>query len=144
MKKYYKVNLYKIKRPGGSIIEIDRMYEPKKVDEIIVEYNSFNGNCTEIMTKLSIDIYPNSCIEEGKLIEKYRSYDNLYDYGFQLFTLKDDYIKKNIITEQELDLYIESFDKSKYKEVYDQLKILTKTEKRNIKKKIKTIKGMYK
>lgn len=144
MKKYYKVNLYKVDKVGGCIIQIVNMYKPIKVDEIIVEYNSFSGKCIEIMTKLNIDIYKNSCIEKDMLKEKYRCYTDLYNYGFQLFTLLDDYVEKNRINEEELDSYINSFDKSKYKEVYDQLKILTKTEKRNIKKKIKNIKGIYK
>lgn len=144
MKKYYKVNLYKVDKVGGCIIQIVNMYKPIKVDEIIVEYNSFSGKCIEIMTKLNINIYKDSCIEEGKLVEKYHCYSDLYNYGFQLFTLLDDYVEKNRINEKELDSYVDSFDKSKYKEVYDQLKILTNKEKRNIKNKIKGIKGMYK
>ena len=137
MKKYYKVGLYKLCKTGAPVNYI------KKVDEIIVDYSPFLEISSEIMTKLCIAVFPNSCMKEEMLLPEFCNRNDLNNYGFQLFTLKGDYIKKNRINEKELDLYIESFENSEYRKIYETMKILSIEEKKNIRQKIKSISGKY-
>ena len=76
------------------------------------------------MTKLSIAVFPNSCMKKEMLLPEFCNRNDLNNYGFQLFTLKGDYIKKNRINEKELDLYIESFENSECRIIYETMKIL--------------------
>lgn len=93
MKKFYKVNLYKV----------EKYRKPKNIGSIIVENGVFYAK--EIMTKQKFRIYPTITridgIEKDNWINKYKQY---------LFLVERDFCDKNIVSIEQLESYIDNFE----------------------------------
>lgn len=92
MKKFYKVNLYKVRRYTDA----------KQIGTIIVESGIFYAK--EIMTNQKFRIYSTinniNGLEKDIWMNKYQQY---------LFLVEKDFLDKNIATAQEVEKYIDRF-----------------------------------
>ena len=124
MKKFYKVNLYKL----------EKYRNPKVIGTIIVENGIFYAK--EIMTKQKFRIHPNIKTTDG--LEKDIWLDK---YNMYLFLTDASFCDKNIATVQDLEEYINNFelDSCPFSKV-----IKIKQEELEMKRRIKEIKQKLK
>lgn len=94
------------------------------------------------MTNLVINVFPERyCFEEAntnnrKLKPSYISKSDINKYGFQLFVLDSDIKEINKISEEDLEEYIERFEKSNFKSHYAKIKEKKdKTRRKKLKRK---------
>lgn len=143
---YRKVALYRIN-------DTDRTYYKLEAGTIIIKINLFS--CREIMTNEKILVLksPECLCGYNKLKPEYGKKVLSKTKGLNAFVLykEDEDIEE--LTEKELDEYIENFEQSRFKEIYDQREIERKNqeelikekkeEKVRIKNKIKEVRGSY-
>lgn len=138
MKKYYKVNLYRLK--DNFMSWSGGLYRLDLVDKIIVEKRLFKAK--EILTGLKIDMVE-------KIPQDIRTSDltlnqliSLENYNFSLFIKKSDLVNKNIVNKEEVSEYIDCYDESSFKKIYESMKILGKEEQSEINNKVKNYKNI--
>lgn len=141
---YYKVRLYKIDE-----YEIN---EPKYVSHILVKKKTkdtiFFSKCREVLTDTYIDILPEYGYKDeyDRIKRIYLNRDFIEKYGFQLIIFDNDIIPENIITEEDLNNYIEEFNQesNKFEMIYTFMKRQDKKEIKKIRSKIKEFKKSQK
>lgn len=137
---FYKVRLFVISGDEKSYNN-----KPRLLDHIIV---GKRVSAREIMTSYKVPVMMGECIYKnrdvckGHIKNMYIDKKSLKKYGFQLFTLDEDYVDDNKITEDDLDKYIDEFENSEFKGYYDEIKDY-KASKKRIKEKVKSVKGKY-
>ena len=65
--------------------------------------------------------------------------DQIREYGHQPMICLKDFVKKNLATPEEIDKYIENYDLSEWKVIYEEMKIFSIAQKVEIKAKIKQV-----
>lgn len=128
MPKYYKVSLYDGNVPFGSF---------HTVGEIIVKKSLFS--VTEILTGYKLDTI------ECSAPSRYYAYDTKIKlYGHQPTVPQDQFVPKNFATPQDIDAYVDNYDSSEWKRIYEEMKLFTTAEKLTIASKVKQISGTKK
>lgn len=94
----------------------------------------------EILTEKMLD-YENSTI---RLIPGNTLSEKKERINAGLFVRKEDFIPKNIATKEDIDKYVDEYDKSEYKRLYNKLKKTTKGYQTELNQKIKTLRNKEK
>lgn len=135
--KLYRIPLYQAsyhKYCSGSVSYVDDiivMVKCGKIKEIMTGYSKISVYSTEVVSKEQLDYhYWNSSLEKK--------------YGAHLFCYQSSFCATNCVTEAELNEYINNYENSKWKEKYDSMKILTKGEKKELRKKVNSVFGSKK
>ena len=130
--KIYKVPLYKVSYFILSYGEVSY------IEDIIVKKEVFGVK--EILTGYSkIDVLNRSSLNEGLIDSFDRREDKYNSYGYHLVVFRDSFVPKNRVVEKELDNYINKYDESKWKKIYENMKIISKNENNKINNKVKNI-----
>ena len=113
---YYTINLYDVRYDEdyrGQIIW---------VDEIIVK-KGFRS-VTELLTGQKIEILPQKAIinRYGVVAEKYHDKESFAQTGYHLIVQEKDFIPENLTTVEDIERYVDSYDNSRYQEIYEQIK----------------------
>ena len=112
------MNLYKVR--VYSIGHDKNLGKDTLLDTIIIK-KGFIG-VEEIISK-----WPFRMVSENTIGEQHpKSYLRPYAYkefGYDLAVIKDDIIPENIATEEEVNDYIDKFEKKTIKRVFDQMKV---------------------
>ncbi|MBR2827606.1 MAG: hypothetical protein IKE70_00020 [Bacilli bacterium] len=94
----------------------------------------------EILTGYSnLDLYNRSLLKDGFLNSYYKNEKRYQDTGYHLVVLEDDFISKREVSLKELNDYVEDYDNSLWKKIYDEMKIIKKEEKNKIKNRVKEV-----
>ena len=130
MFRYYKVPVYELQEDLVSYNQLDYIVVTPYhlfAKELLTGYFSI-----EILTKEMVDgnklkLAPGNTLEIKKKIR-----------DVALFTLKEEFIPKNLVTEQFLDYYVDNFDNSNFNNIY---KNIDNKKLRNIGCKIRNLKN---
>lgn len=125
MSKFYKVRLF-----DGKIVSGKKDYE--LVDSIIVKKNS--TGYFELLTGYKVDVVKVGCIKANEV--KVSKVEKLGHYPFIAL---EDIVQKNLVTSDEIDVYVDGYEISTWKKIYDEMKFLTLAEKTVIKQRTKSL-----
>ena len=125
MSSFYKVRLF-----DGKIVSGNKDYE--LVDNIIVK-KSILGYF-DLLTGYKVDIVKIGCIKSSGV--KVSKVEKL---GHFPFIVEEDIVQKNLATPVDIDAYVDGYDDSKWKSIYDEMKFLTLAEKAVINKRTKSL-----
>lgn len=117
--KYYTVGLHDVKYTEyyGESYDGQMVY----VDEIIVKKGL--RYATELLTGQKIEILPKGSYDKyGVLDYKYRDEAQFQETGYHLVVLEEDFIPTNLTTIEDIDTYVEDFERSNYCEIYAEIK----------------------
>lgn len=137
--KYYTVYVYDVKYTGdydGQAIEIEPIIVKKGL-----------RTATELLTNQKIEIIPEKAADKYCVIDKrYRNEEKAEKTGYHLVLLEKDFTEDNLTTEKDIDQYVEEFDYSSYKEIYDSINAKTQGEQKEqtLRQKIKAVRGTKK
>lgn len=135
--KVYKVPLYKVNYFPLSYGEVSY------VEDVLVKKNIIG--VSEILTGYSkIDIISRGSVEKGRLEFFYLKPDRYRNFGYHLFIYSDSLVSKNRAIESEVDDYLSNYDESAWKEIYDNMKIMTSKQKDKVNQKVRTVFGTKK
>ena len=125
MSKLYKVRLY-----DGFTKNCNYDYE--LVGEIIIKKTPIG--VFDLLTGFKISVF-----KEGSIMVKELNKDIINRMGHQPFISETDLVQKNLATSEEIDAYVEGYDESKWKSIYEQMKIFTLAQKTVIKQRAKSL-----
>lgn len=125
MSKIYKVRLF-----DGKIVNGQKDYE--YVGNIIVKKNQ--SGVTELLTGYRVSVFQPGCIKVDKVNEKV-----IKKYGHQPFISQEDLVQKNLATPQDIEEYVDGYETSKWKSIYDEMKFFTIAEKVVINARVKEL-----
>ncbi len=135
--KLFKVPLYKV------LYRYPKYGELVCVGHVIVQKNFFTVK--EILTGYSmIDIISDGDIKNGALDGFSRNCDKMLKYGYHLVIKKSDLVPRNHINSEDLDLYIDSYEESPWKKIYDDMKVQSKEKEKEVEQKVKSVFGTKK
>ncbi len=153
-KKYYKVPLYEVTNFFTG------MYH--QVDEVIV-HKTLLGEMKEFLTGNNINVLPNSCVTIDHCIDyqsftkelltgnhvnllsdtcvpanhyidsRYLSTLDQLNYGFQIFVFQDDYAKKKLATASDIAAYVDGYNQSKWRFLYESMEYFDSKPKQKMK-----------
>ena len=130
MFRYYKVPVYELQEDLVSYNQLDYIVVTPYhlfVKELLTGYFSI-----EILTKEMVNGNKLKLIRGNTLETKKQT------RGVALFTFKEEFIPKNLVTEQFLDYYVDNFDNSNFNNIY---KNIDNKKLRNIGCKIRNLKN---
>ena len=130
MFRYYKVPVYELQEDLVSYNQLDYI--------VVTPYHLF---AKELLTGyFSIEILTKEMVggNKLKLIRGNTLETKKQNRGVALFTFKEEFIPKNLVTEQFLDYYVDNFDNSKFNSIY---KSINNKKLRNTGCKIKKLKN---
>ena len=130
MFRYYKVPVYELQEDLVSYNQLDYI--------VVTPYHLF---AKELLTGyFSIEILTKEMVNGNrlKLIRGNTLETKKQNRGVALFTFKEEFIPKNLVTEQFLDYYVDSFDNSNFNNIY---KNIDNKKLRNIGCKIRNLKN---
>lgn len=130
MFRYYKVPVYELQEDLVSYNQLDYI--------VVTPYHLF---AKELLTGyFSIEILTKEMVggNKLKLIRGNTLETKKQNRGVALFTFKEEFIPKNLVTEQFLDYYVDNFDNSNFNNIY---KNLDNKKLRNIGCKIRNLKN---
>ena len=110
MFRYYKVPVYELQDDLVSYNQLDYI--------VVTPYHLF---AKELLTGyFSIEILTKEMVggNKLKLIRGNTLETKKQNRGVALFTFKEEFIPKNLVTEQFLDYYVDNFDNSKFNIIY--------------------------
>ena len=110
MFRYYKVPVYELQEDLVSYNQLDYI--------VVTPYHLF---AKELLTGyFSIEILTKEMVggNKLKLIRGNTLETKKQNRGVALFTFKEEFIPKNLVTEQFLDYYVDNFDNSKFNIIY--------------------------
>lgn len=110
MFRYYKVPVYELQDDLVSYNQLDYI--------VVTPYHLF---AKELLTGyFSIEILTKEMVNGNKLklIRGNTLETKKQNRGVALFTFKEEFIPKNLVTEQFLDYYVDNFDNSKFNIIY--------------------------
>ncbi len=61
------------------------------------------------------------------------------EYGHQPTVDLNEFVNKNLATPQEIDDYIDNYDSSEWKQIYEEMKIFSTAQKKELKAKVKQV-----
>lgn len=129
MFRYYKVPVYELQEDLVSYNQLDYI--------VVTPYHLF---AKELLTGyFSIEILTKEMVggNKLKLIRGNTLETKKQTRGVALFTFKEEFIPKNLVTEQFLDYYVDNFDNSNFNNIY---KNIDNKKLRNIGCKIRNLK----
>ena len=129
MFRYYKVPVYELQEDLVSYNQLDYI--------VVTPYHLF---AKELLTGyFSIEILTKEMVggNKLKLIRGNTLETKKQNRGVALFTFKEEFIPKNLVTEQFLDYYVDNFDNSNFNNIY---KNIDNKKLRNIGCKIRNLK----
>lgn len=115
MSKIYKVRLF-----DGKIVENNKDYE--LVGYIIVKKS--NLGVEDLLTGYKLNVLKPGYLKVNSLNQRF-----IEQYGHQPFISQEDLVHKNLATPRDIDEYVEEFDESMWKKIYDEMKFFTLAEK---------------
>ena len=130
MFRYYKVPVYELQDDLVSYNQLDYI--------VVTPYHLF---AKELLTGyFSIEILTKEMVNGNKLklIRGNTLETKKQNRGVALFTFKEEFIPKNLVTEQFLDYYVDNFDNSNFNNIY---KNIDNKKLRNIGCKIRNLKN---
>ena len=130
MFRYYKVPVYELQEDLVSYNQLDYI--------VVTPYHLF---AKELLTGYySIEILTKEMVNGNKLklIRGNTLETKKQTRGVALFTFKEEFIPKNLVTEQFLDYYVDNFDNSNFNNIY---KNIDNKKLRNIGCKIRNLKN---
>ena len=130
MFRYYKVPVYELQEDLVSYNQLDYI--------VVTPYHLF---AKELLTGyFSIEILTKEMVggNKLKLIRGNTLETKKQTRGVALFTFKEEFIPKNLVTEQFLDYYVDNFDNSNFNNIY---KNIDNKKLRNIGCKIRNLKN---
>ncbi|HIT37539.1 MAG TPA: hypothetical protein IAB59_03560 [Candidatus Onthousia faecipullorum] len=130
MFRYYKVPVYELQEDLVSYNQLDYI--------VVTPYHLF---AKELLTGyFSIEILTKEMVNGNrlKLIRGNTLETKKQNRGVALFTFKEEFIPKNLVTKQFLDYYVDNFDNSKFNNIY---KNIDNKKLRNIGCKIRSLKN---
>ena len=130
MFRYYKVPVYELQEDLVSYNQLDYI--------VVTPYHLF---AKELLTGyFSIEILTKEMVNGNKLklIRGNTLETKKQTRGLALFTFKEEFIPKNLVTEQFLDYYVDNFDNSNFNNIY---KNIDNKKLRNIGCKIRNLKN---
>lgn len=130
MFRYYKVPVYELQEDLVSYNQLDYI--------VVTPYHLF---AKELLTGyFSIEILTKEMVNGNKLklIRGNTLETKKQTRGVALFTFKEEFIPKNLVTEQFLDYYVDNFDNSNFNNIY---KNIDNKKLRNIGCKIRNLKN---
>lgn len=130
MFRYYKVPVYELQDDLVSYNQLDYI--------VVTPYHLF---AKELLTGyFSIEILTKEMVggNKLKLIRGNTLETKKQNRGVALFTFKEEFIPKNLVTEQFLDYYVDNFDNSNFNNIY---KNIDNKKLRNIGCKIRNLKN---
>lgn len=130
MFRYYKVPVYELQEDLVSYNQLDYI--------VVTPYHLF---VKELLTGyFSIEILTKEMVggNKLKLIRGNTLETKKQNRGVALFTFKEEFIPKNLVTEQFLDYYVDNFDNSNFNNIY---KNIDNKKLRNIGCKIRNLKN---
>ena len=110
MFRYYKVPVYELQEDLVSYNQLDYI--------VVTPYHLF---AKELLTGyFSIEILTKEMVggNKLKLIRGNTLETKKQNRGVALFTFKEEFIPKNLVTEQFLDYYVDNFDNSNFNNIY--------------------------
>lgn len=136
--KVYKVSLFKVNYEGfsdyGKLTYVDKIIVKKKligVREILTGYGEIDTINHYVMKDKRLDYYS-------------RKPDKAMKNGYHLVVFAESMVPKNRATEEDINRYVEDYENSNWKKVYDDMKVLSKDKEKVINKKVKDIYGIKK
>lgn len=123
--KYYSVNVYDVKydhcygAPLAGALEL--------IDSIIVKKGLLHAE--ELLTKHPIDIVPTHAIEGNKLRNEFWDEPKFQKCGHHLIISKGSLRPYNIVTDCDINSYIDKYEQSNFKNVYDSIQQTKNTSK---------------
>ncbi len=131
--KVYKVPVYKVNydswKQFGSLSVLDTIFVKKKVIGV-----------SEVLTGFGdIDVVNKGYLKDGKLDFYSRKVQKSETMGYHLVVFAEDLVQKNLVRPEELDVYFDQYEKSNWKKIYENMKILSKDEKKELKRKMNAI-----
>ena len=125
MSKIYKVRLFDgFSKNGNNEYEL--------VGDIIVKKNA--RGVFDVLTGFKLSVFKEGCIMAKELN------DNLIKkMGHQPFISQADLVQKNLATPEDIDFYVDGYDTSKWKNIYEQMKIFTIADRVVIRERVKSI-----
>ena len=125
MSKFYKVKLYDGFTKNGN-------YDYELVGEIIIKKTP--RGVFDLLTGFKLSVFKEGCIMVKEL-----NNDVIKRMGHQPFISETDLVQKNLATPEEIDAYVDGYDESKWKSIYEQMKIFTLAQKTVIKQRTKSL-----
>ena len=113
MFRYYKVPVYELQEDLVSYNQLDYIVATPYhlfAKELLTGYYSIEILTKEMVDGSKLKLAPGNTLEIKKKIR-----------DVALFTLKEEFIPKNLVTGQFLDYYVDNFDNSKFNIVYKQI-----------------------
>ena len=110
MFRYYKVPVYELQDDLVSYNQLDYIVVTPYhlfAKELLTGYYSIEILTKEMVDGSKLKLAPGNTLEIKKKIR-----------DVALFTLKEEFIPKNLVTEQFLDYYVDNFDNSKFNIIY--------------------------
>ena len=131
--KVYRVPVYRVIYDHypkyGALSVVDTILVKRKVFGISEVLTGFDG----------IDIINRGYLKNGVLDYYSRKPVKAEVTGYHLVVFAEDLVQKNLVRPEDLDPYIDQYDSSGWKKVYDDMKILTKKEKKELKQKMYSV-----
>lgn len=88
----------------------------------------------ELLTGYRVSVFQPGCIKVDKVNEKV-----IKKYGHQPFISQEDLVQKNLATPQDIEEYVDGYETSKWKSIYDEMKFFTIAEKVVINARVKEL-----
>lgn len=130
MFRYYKVPVYELQEDLVSYNQLDYIVATPYhlfAKELLTGYFSIEILTKEMVDESKLKLAPGNTLEIKKKTR-----------DVALFTLKEDFVPKNLITDQFLDYYVDNFDNSKFNNIY---KNIDNKKLRNVSSKIRNLKN---
>lgn len=115
--KYYTVNLYDVKYEypyrGQTILAT--------TESVIVEKKLFSVK--ELLTGQKIAVLPKKALDKFGVVEpSYQDRDEYEKTGYHLVVLEEELVEKNLTTSEEIDSYVDMYEYSEYRTIYETIK----------------------
>lgn len=125
MSKIYKVRLFDgFSKAGKNEYEL--------VGDIIVKKNA--RGVFDVLTGFKLSVF-----KEGSIMVKELNDNLIKKMGHQPFISQADLVQKNLATPEDIDFYVDGYDTSKWKNIYEQMKIFTIADRVVIRERVKSI-----
>ena len=124
------VRVYKVRLYDGVFKEGNKDYD--LVGSILVKRTPMGY--VDVLTGFKLSVFKESCIKVNELNENI-----IKRMGHQPFILREELVQKNLATPEEIDEYVNQYEDSKWKSIYEQMKMFSIAEKVVISNRLKTI-----
>ena len=124
------VRVYKVRLYDGVFKEGNKDYD--LVGSILVKRTPMGY--VDVLTGFKLSVFKESCIKVNELNENI-----IKRMGHQPFILLEELVQKNLATPDDIDEYVNQYEDSKWKSIYEQMKMFSIAEKVVISNRLKTI-----